>query len=152
MCQTLKTFTNSQTCKKGPALVLGTGDMVTTKTTMVSVGSEGRRLGLNNLFLRNHLIVGIVVLVAQSCPTLLQSPWTVARQDPLSMKFSRQEYCSGLPFPSPGDLPDPGIKPRSSALQADSLPSEPPGKPPLCTGVYKSPAVKAAVPNLSDCF
>ena len=45
------------------------------------------------------------------------------------MGFSRQEYWSGLPFPSPGDLPDPGIKPRSPALQADSLPSEPPGKP-----------------------
>jgi len=43
--------------------------------------------------------------------------------------FSRQEYWSGLPFPPPGDLPDPGIKPRSPALQADSLPSEPPGKP-----------------------
>ena len=43
------------------------------------------------------------------------------------MGFSRQEYWSGLPFPSPGDLPDPGIEPRSSALQADSLPSEPPG-------------------------
>ena len=45
------------------------------------------------------------------------------------MGFSRQEYCSGLPFPSPGDLPDPGIEPRSPALQADSLPSVPPGKP-----------------------
>ena len=45
------------------------------------------------------------------------------------MEFSREEYCSGLPFPSPGDLPDPGIKSRSPALQADSLPSEPPGKP-----------------------
>ena len=45
-------------------------------------------------------------------------------QDPLSMEFSRQEYLSGLPFPSPGDLPDPGIKPRSSAQQVDSLPSE----------------------------
>ena len=44
------------------------------------------------------------------------------------MGFSRQEYGSGLPFPSPGDLPDPGIKPRSPALQADALPSEPPGK------------------------
>ena len=48
---------------------------------------------------------------------------------PLSMGFSRQEYWSGLPFPSPGDLPDPGIKPRFPALQADTLPSEPPGKP-----------------------
>ena len=47
----------------------------------------------------------------------------------LSMEFSRQEYWNGLPFPSPGDLPDPGIEPRSPTLQADSLPSEPPGKP-----------------------
>ena len=53
----------------------------------------------------------------------------VTCQAPLSMKFSRQEYWSGLPFPSPGDLLDPGIKPGSPALQADSLPSEPPGKP-----------------------
>ena len=45
------------------------------------------------------------------------------------MEFFRQEYCSGLPFPSPGDLPDPGIEPVSPALQADSLPSEPLGKP-----------------------
>ena len=57
------------------------------------------------------------------------TPWTAARQAPLSMGFSRQEYWSGLPCPSPGDLPNPGIKPRSHALQADSLPSEPPGKP-----------------------
>ena len=56
------------------------------------------------------------------------TPWAVAWQAPLSMEFSRQEYWSGVPFPSPGDLPDPGIKPRSPALQADSLPSEPPGK------------------------
>ena len=52
-----------------------------------------------------------------------------ALQAPPSMKFSRQEYWSGLPFPSPGDLPDPEIKPRSPALQADSLSSEPPWKP-----------------------
>ena len=55
--------------------------------------------------------------------------WTVARQAPQSMGFSRQEYWSGLPFPSPGDLPDPGMKPRSPELQADSLPPELPGKP-----------------------
>ena len=55
--------------------------------------------------------------------------WTVAHQAPPSMGFSRQEYWSGLPFPSPGDLPNPGIEPRSSALQADALTSEPPGKP-----------------------
>ena len=56
------------------------------------------------------------------------TPWTVASQAPLSMEFSRQEYWSGLPFPSPGGLPDPGIELRSPALQADSLPSEPPRK------------------------
>ena len=50
--------------------------------------------------------------------------WTIARQAPLSMGFFRQEYWSGLLFPSPGDLPNPGIKPRSPALQADSLPSK----------------------------
>ena len=55
--------------------------------------------------------------------------WVVTCWVPLSMEFSRQGYWSGLSFPSPGDLPDPGIKPRSPALQADSLPTEPPGKP-----------------------
>ena len=67
-------------------------------------------------------------LVAKSCLTLA-TPWTVARQAPLSMGFSRQEYWSGLPFPSPGGLPNPGIEPGSPALPADSLPTEPPGKP-----------------------
>ena len=56
-------------------------------------------------------------------------PKTVAHQAPLSMGFSRQEYWSGLPFPSPGDLPDPGIELWSTALQADSLPTETSGKP-----------------------
>ena len=56
------------------------------------------------------------------------TPWTVAHQAPLSMRISRQEYWSGLPCPPPGDLPNPQIEPRSPALQADSLPSEPPGK------------------------
>ena len=60
---------------------------------------------------------------------LFATPWTVARQAPLSMGFSRQEYWSGLPFPSPGGLPNPGIEPGSPALQADALSSEPPGKP-----------------------
>ena len=55
--------------------------------------------------------------------------WTIACQALPSMGFSRQEYWSGLPFPSPGDLPDPGIKPRFPALEADALTSEPPGKP-----------------------
>ena len=57
------------------------------------------------------------------------TPWTVARQAPLSMGFSRQEHWRGSPCPSPGDLLDPGIKPRSPVLWADSLQSEPPGKP-----------------------
>ena len=61
------------------------------------------------------------------------TPWTAALQAPLSMGFSRQEYWSGLPFSSPGDLPDPGIKPGSPAPQADSLLLESPGKP-LVTG------------------
>ena len=60
---------------------------------------------------------------------LFATLWTVAYQAPQSVKFSRLEYWNGLPFPSPGDLPDPGIEPSSPALQADALPSEPPGKP-----------------------
>ena len=62
-------------------------------------------------------------LVAKLCPSFA-TPWAVACQAPLSMGFSRQEYWSGLSFPSPGDLPDPGIEPGSPALQADSLPTE----------------------------
>ena len=58
--------------------------------------------------------------VAQSCPTLC-NPWTIAHQAPPSMGFSRQEYWSGLPFPSPGGLCDPGIEPRSPTLQADTF-------------------------------
>ena len=62
-------------------------------------------------------------LVTKSCPTLA-APWTVAHWALLSMGFSGQEYWSGLPFPSPGDLPDPGIEPGSLALQADFLLTE----------------------------
>ena len=60
---------------------------------------------------------------------LFVTPWTVTYQVPLSIGFSRQEYWSGLPFPPPGDLPNPGVEPRSPTLQADALLSEPPGKP-----------------------
>ena len=67
----------------------------------------------------------VKVLVAQLCPILMTS-WTVAHQAPLSMGFSRQEYSSGLPFPSPGHLPNPGIELRPPTLQADSLPPGPP--------------------------
>ena len=73
------------------------------------------------------------------------TPWTVAHQAPLSMEFSRQEYWSGLPFPSLGDLPDPGMEPRSPALQADSLLSKPPGTPHVNQNDSQHPA---AVPRL----
>ena len=63
------------------------------------------------------------------CVWLSATARTVPRQAPLSMGFSRQEHWSGLPYPSPGDLPNPGIKPTSRTLQEDSLPSEPPRKP-----------------------
>ena len=77
----------------------------------------------------HKLCVCVCVCVCEllSCVQLFATPWTVARQAPLSMEFSRQEYWSGLPFPSPGDLPHPGTELRSPALQADSLPSESPG-------------------------
>ena len=64
-----------------------------------------------------------------SCVWLFVASWTVAHQAALSMGFPRQEYWIGLPFPPPGGLPHLGIKPRSPALQAGSLPSEPPGRP-----------------------
>ena len=67
--------------------------------------------------------------VSEGRVRLFVTPWTVAYQAPPSMGFSRQEYWSGLPLPSPGDLPDPGTEPRSPAFQADALTSEPPGKP-----------------------
>ena len=69
------------------------------------------------------------MLVTQSRPTLCYPKnWTVAHKASLAMDFSRQEYWNGLPFPSPGDLHNPRIKPRYPAFQADSLPSEPPGR------------------------
>ena len=77
-----------------------------------------------------HQVLGGGGLVPQLCLTLA-TPWTVAHQVLLSMGFSRQGYCSGLPLPPPGDLLDPGIEPVSltSALQGGSLPLVPPGKP-----------------------
>ena len=71
-----------------------------------------------------YMVVVVGGLVAKSCWTLV-IPRTVACQAPLSMGFSRQEYLSGLPFPSPGDLLNPGIEPGPPALQADDLPTEP---------------------------
>ena len=75
-----------------------------------------------------YKLVCACVLSCFSHIWLFATPWTVDHQVPLSSGFSRQEYWSGLPFPSPGDLPDPWIKPSSPALQADSLLSESPGK------------------------
>ena len=73
------------------------------------------------------------------------TPWTVAGQAPLSMGFSRQEYWSGLPFHPPGGLPDPQIKPRTPALQASSLLSEPPGKHEsfISPGKFHGPSLEA---------
>ena len=86
-------------------------------------------------FSSSSTFVKVKVLVAQSCLTLMDY---TAHQALLSMELSRQEYCSGLPFPSPGDLPDIGIEPGSPALQADSSPSEPPGKPLLVWNSLKT--------------
>ena len=66
--------------------------------------------------------------VAQSFPTLCDPMDSSLHQAPLSVEFSRQEYWGGLPFPSPGNVPNPGIEPRSLTLLTDALPSEPPGK------------------------
>ena len=78
------------------------------------------------------LRISVTEVKSLSRVRLFVTPWTVAHQASPSMEVSRQEYWSGLPFPSPGDLPDPGIEPGSPALQADALPSEPPGKPSKC--------------------
>ena len=79
--------------------------------------------------LSNYVVLHAWMLSCFSHVQLFATSWTIACQAPLPMDFSRQEYWSGYLFPSPGDLPNPGIKPRCSSLQADSLPSEPPGKP-----------------------
>ena len=71
----------------------------------------------------------LVRICALSHIQVVMTPWTVACQAPLSMESSRQEYWSGVPFPTSGDRPNTGIEPRSPSLQADSLPFEPPGKP-----------------------
>ena len=92
----------------------GLGEPLTPKQTPRKIKQEN----ITELKLKLLSRVGLFVI-----------SWTVAYEHPPSMEFSRQEYWSGLPFPSPGDLPNPGIEPGSPALQADALPSEPPGKP-----------------------
>jgi len=84
-------------------------------------------LQLSSVCICNSWTPGGGGLVTKLRPSLA-TPWTVALQAPLSIGFSRQEYGSGLPLPSPGDLPDPGIEPMSPALQEDSLLTETPGK------------------------
>ena len=85
---------------------------------LVKWKSNGRRL-IDTCHMRKWIAVILIIF---------ESPWTVASQTPLSMEFSRQEYWSGGPFPSSRGLPDAEIKPVSPALQADSLPPEPPGE------------------------
>ena len=103
------------------------------KESACNVGDLGSIPGLRDLLWRRAPAGG--GLVAKLCPSLA-TPWTVARQAPPSMGLSRQEYWSGWPFPSPGHLPNPGIEPRSPALQADSLPTELWGKPLFWPGEF----------------
>ena len=130
------------------------------------------------IYLRFHVRSSLVAQMIKNLPAMrkkvkvkqlscfqLFAAWTVANQASLSMEFSRQEYQSGLPFPSPGDLLDPGMEPVSLALQADALPSEPPRKP--CNvgnlgsvlGLGRSPAEGNSYPlqysdleNSTDCI
>ena len=111
---------------------------------LVLIGIKGirygfcRNNGLNNQMARSfQLMTGALPIkmflkVSHSRLTLCYPINCIACQAPLSMEFFRLEYWSGLPFPSPGDLPNPGIESGSPALSADSLPSEPPGKPLRC--------------------
>ena len=85
------------------------------------------------------LLFSVLYTQSLSCVWLFVTPWTVAHQAPLSMGILQEEYWSGLPCSPPGDLPNPGIKPRSLTLQADSLPSEPPGKPSYYPSIVFNP-------------
>ena len=88
------------------------------------------------VYVGTYIHTCVYVLRYFSCDQLLATPWTVAYQAPLSMGFFRQKYWNRLPFPSPGNLSNPGIKPMSLASPAplaDSLPTEPPGKPHIHT-------------------
>ena len=103
---------------------------------------------LKAVIIPNLHAVFLLCSVSQSSVTLC-APWTVACQAPLSLELSRQEYRSGLPFPAPGDLPDPGIKPASPAQQADSLPLRHQGSPrAVFTPQMKQGIIEMAVPRL----
>ena len=90
------------------------------------------------------LIIIAVIKTAFSRVWLFAAPWAIAHQAPLSLKFSKQEYWSGLPFPTPGDRPDPGMEPTSPALAGEFFTTEPPGKP----GLYLDSAVVNILPYL----
>ena len=94
---------------------------------LIVTGEKGSMSLVSNRWRRKFLHLHVVVKLL-SRVRLFATPWTVAYQAPPSMEFSRQESWSGLPFPSPGDPPNSGIESRSPALQADALPSEPPGQ------------------------
>ena len=94
----------------------------------------------------SHCLHCFPIYLPWSRVQLFVTAWTATRQAPLSMGFSRQGYWSGLVFPSPGDLPNPGIEPGFPALQVDSLPSEPTGKPSLPLGLYHLPSGKKGLP------
>ena len=96
-------------------------------TSVSRVSCIGRRILYHYCHLESTVNY-VLCLVTQSCQ-FFWTPWTVAHQAPLPMGFSRQAYWTMLPCPLPGDLPNPGIKPRSPEVQADSLLVEPPGKP-----------------------
>ena len=92
------------------------------------------------------------VLVTESCLSLC-NPWTVAHQAPLSVEFSRQEYWSGLLFPSPGDLPDPGIEPASPVLAGGFFTSEPPRKTPSDLLLLQKPLQRGyRMPAILQCL
>ena len=93
----------------------------------IPIFGQWTKWGSDKLFAQQHIgSVQKVKVKSLSHVQLFGTPWTVAHQASMSMGFSRQEYWSGLPFHSPGDLPNPGIEPKSPTLQADALPTEPP--------------------------
>ena len=94
-----------------------------------------------------HITYLSMCVQSLSSVRLFVTPWTVARHAPLSMRFSGQEYWSGLPYPPSGDIPNPEIKPGSLTLKANSLPSEPPEKPITLEGVSK----KILLQFMSEC-
>ena len=93
-----------------------------------------------SLCLSSMFIISSVCVCDQSlsCVRLFATPWAVAHQSPLSVEFSREEHCSGLPFPSPGDLPDPGIKPTSPAFAGGFCTTAPSKKPLIPCGLPTS--------------